>query len=229
MSNRSGCAARLPQLIIIIVGASLLAVGIFLAVSYLQGRPEYPAGTFPVTVEGRQVLIAMDPAQEVMLVPPAGGVTDPGTGGQSLVQLPTGTPVILPTALPTGTVQVLPTPAPATATSVSRQSCVTFTNYTVQPGDTLFSLTRKFVTSIPLMANYGVCAPSLVVGTVIKLPIGDPACCQAGWTPYAVNEGETWFGIARNHGTTVDALLQGNGLPAGSTLYMGTIICVPQG
>jgi LysM repeat protein len=230
MSKRTGCAARLPQLIIIIVGASLLAAGIWLGVSYLQRRPQYPEGTFPVTVAGRQVLVAMDPAQEVMLVQTSIPAA-PGTGGQTVVQLPTGTPAVLPTAQPTGTIQILPTPGPtvaATATLRPRPSCVIFTSYTVQAGDTLFGITRKYVTSIALMASHGISSASLTPGAVLRLPIGDPSCCQAGWRPYAVEAGESWFGIARACGVTVDTLLQGNGLPAGSTLYMATVICVPQ-
>jgi LysM repeat protein len=230
MSNRSGCAARLPQLIIIIVVASLLAVGIFLAIPYSRGRPEFPRGTFPVQIEGREVLVAMDPEREVMLVPPP-GVVDPGTGGQSLVQLATGTPVVLPTTPPTATTQILPTPGGPTITpptTTPRPSCVTFTNHTVQAGETLFSISRRYVTSVALMASHGISSVSLTPGAVLRVPVGDPSCCRAGWKPYVVEEGESWFGIARSCGITVDALLQGNGLSAGATLYMTSVICVPQ-
>lgn len=226
MTKRLGCAGSLPQLIIIITVASLLAVGIFLAIPYLQGRPQYPDGTFPLLVEGNQVLVAMDPAQEVVLVETTGPL-DPGTGGLSAIQLATGTPAILPTVLPTGTSIPLPSPAPPTQTPIPQTSCITFINYTVQAGDTLFSISRKYVTSIALMASKGISSTSLVPGSVIRLPVGDASCCQGGWKPYAVEEGDTWFGIARSCGITVDTLLQGNRLPAGSTLYMASVICIP--
>ena len=226
ISNRSGCAGRLPQLIIIILVATLLAAGIFVAIPYIQGRPEHPQGTFEWMVEGNQVLIRMDPEQEVWLVPPEG--VGQGTGGQTIVQLATATPNVLPTVQPPTTFQPVPTSPPPTLTVAPRRSCVTFTPYTVQAGDTLFSISRKFVTSIPLMASHGISSTSLVPGAVIDLPIGDPACCQAGWRPYAVEDGDTWFGIAQKCGTSVDVLLQGNGLTSGATLYMASVICVPQ-
>ncbi len=223
-SNRSGCA-RLPQIIIIFIFASLLAAGLFVAIPYLQGRPEYPRGTYDLMVEGNRIRVVMDPDQEVFLVP-IGGVA-PGTGGQTVVQVATGTPVILPTPGPTATTQVLPTPPPPTITPRPQASCVIFTDYQVQSGDTLYSISRKFVTSIALMARHGISSTSLIPGQVIRVPVGDPSCCQAGWQPYVVEEGESWFGIAQKCGTTVDNLLQGNGLTSGATLYMASVICVP--
>jgi LysM repeat protein len=223
--NRSGCAARLPQLIIIIIVATLLAAGIFVAIPYLQGRPEFPRGTYPLMIEGNQILVSMDPEQEVWLVPVGGAVS--GTGGQTVAQVATGTPVVLPTTGPTATIQPLPSAPPPVATTPPQMGCVIFTDYTVQAGDTLYSIAGKFVTSVSLMARYGISSSDLVPGAVIRIPVGDPSCCTNGWKPYAVEESETWFGIARSHGTTVDTLLQGNGLASGATLYAATIICVP--
>jgi len=236
-SNRSGCALRWPELIIILVVASLLAVGIFLALPYLRDRPEFPPGTYRVFIEGNEIIVTMDPAQEVYLVPVGGVGEIPGTGGQAGVS--TATPSVVSTlTVATVTPQILPSAAPATVAPVTlvpptatlrpQASCITFTNYTVAAGDTLFSISRKYVTTIALMARYGISSTSLVPGAVLRVPIGDPSCCAAGWTPYAVNEGETWFSIAQACGTTVQALQQGNGVGAGATLYMASIICVPQ-
>jgi LysM repeat protein len=222
-SKRSGCALYLPPFLFIILVASVLAVGIFLGIPYIQGQPEYPRGTFPIIVEGNRILIAADPAQEVVFYNPGGqGI---GTGGQVVGQISTATPVILPTAGPTVTIPVLPTVAP---TPVPPCDCITFTNYVVQSGDTLFSISRRYVTSIELMARFGISSASLIPGQTIRLPIGDPTCCPAGWTPYAVTEGESWFGIAQKCGVTVDVLLQGNGLGPGAPLYLASVICVPQ-
>ncbi len=105
--------------------------------------------------------------------------------------------------------------------------CVTFTGYTVQAGDTLYSISHKFVTSIPLMARHGISSTSLTPGAALSVPVGDPACCSGGWRPYVVEEGETWFSIAQSCGITTDALYQGNGVGAGAPLYMASVICVP--
>lgn len=226
--NRKGCGARLPQLIIIFIVAILLAMATFWAIPFLQGRPELPRGTHELLIEGNVIRVVMDPEQEVYLWP-VGGMG--GTGGQTVTQLASPTPNVLPTVGPTATTQVLPTappPAPATATPRPANSCITFTGYTVVAGDTLYSISRKFVTSIALMARHGISSTSLVPGAALRVPVGDPACCPAGWRPYVVEEGETWFGIAQKCGVTVDSLLQGNGLGAGAPLYMASVICVPQ-
>lgn len=225
-SERSGCSARLPQLLIIIIVATLLASGLFLAIPYLQGRPELPSGTSDLLVEGNLIRVVMDPAQEVYLVP-VGGQSSPGTGGQLLGQLATATPVILPTAPPIATALPLPTAPPPTITPIPQAGCIIFTNYTVQAGDTLYSISRKFVTSIALMARHGISSTSLVPGNVIRVPVGDPSCCAGGWQPYVVDEGDTWFGIASHKGISTDALLQGNGLSSGATLYLASVICTP--
>ena len=224
-SNRSGCGARLPQFLIIVIVATLLAMGLFLAIPYLEGRPEFPRGTYDLFIEGNLIRVSMDPEQEVYLVPLAG--QDSGTGGQSLVQVVTATPAVLPTVQATATVQTLPTAAPPTITPIPQSGCIIFTNYTVQAGDTLYSISRKFVTSIPLMARHGISSTSLIPGAVIRVPVGDPSCCTGGWRPYVVEDGDTWFGIATKCGITTDALLQWNGLTSGAPLYMTSVICIP--
>lgn len=225
MSSRpSGCSTRLPQIIIIVLAATLLALGGLWAI-YAQGRPELPRGTYDLLIEGNRVRVVMDPEQEVFLVPIGG--QSPGTGGQSLVQLATATPVVLPTAPPVVTALPLPTAPPPTITPIPQASCIMFVDYTVQAGDTLYSISRKYVTSIALMARHGISSTSLVTGHVIRIPVGDPSCCSGGWRPYVVDEGDTWFRIAKHKGTTTDALLQGNGQPAGATLYLTSVICTP--
>lgn len=225
-TRRSGCAVSLPILIIIFVAATLLAAGIFLGIPYLQNRPDFPRGTFPIFVEGNQILVEMDPDREVMIF---GGGAGPGTGGQVVGQLVTSTPVVLPTTgptlppPPTATIPLAPTFTPRPAST----GCVIFTDYAVQAGDTLFSISNKFVTSIPLMARHGISSTSLSPGAVIRVPVGDPSCCTGGWRPYVVSEGETWFSIANKCGVTVDTLQSGNGVGAGAMLYMASVICVP--
>lgn len=227
--RRSGSAINRPVLILITIFATLLAAGLFLGIPYLQGRPQFASGKFPLLVEGNQITLDMDPDQEVYLVP-LPGEQPPGLGGEVVGQLATSTPAVLPTSPPPVTPTlppVLPTAPPPTATPRPQSGCIIFTNHTVQAGETLFSISRRYVTSIPLMARHGISSTSLTPGAVIRVPVGDPACCTGGWRPYVVEDGDTWFGIARQCGITVDALLQGNGVGAGSMLYMTSVICVP--
>ncbi len=220
-SQSSGCFSRLPQLTMIILAAILLALGGLLVVN-AQSRPKLPRGSSDVLVEGRQVRIAMDPQQEVYLVP-----LEQGTGGQQFSQLSTGTPAILPTAPPAATIQPLPTAPPPTVTPIPQASCIIFTDYTVQAGDTLYSISRRFVTSITLMARHGISSTSLIPGHVIRIPVGDPSCCSGDWRPYVVEEGDTWSGVAAFSGITTDTLLQSNGRSSGAILYLASVICTP--
>ena len=75
-TKRSGCAVSWPVLIIITIFASLLAAGLFLGIPYLQGRPEFPRGKFQRVVEGNQIMVEMDPDQEVYLIGLPGEVCD---------------------------------------------------------------------------------------------------------------------------------------------------------
>jgi LysM repeat protein len=230
-TKRSGCAISWPVLIIITIFASLLAAGLFLGIPYLQGRPEFPRGTFQRLIEGNQIRVEMDPDQEVYLIGLPGEVeVDAGTGGQIVGQLPTATPAILPTTappLPTAAPPVVPTAPPPTATARPQTGCVTFVSHTVQAGQTLFSISRQYVTSIALMARHGISSTSLTPGAVLSVPVGDPSCCSGGWRPYVVESGETWFGIAQTCGITLDSLLQGNGANSSTPLFVTQVICVP--
>jgi LysM repeat protein len=227
-AKRSGCAVSWPVLIIITIFASLLAAGLFLGIPYLQGRPAFPRGTFERVIEGNPIRVEMDPDQEVYLIGLPGEI-DTGTGGQIISQLPTATPAIVPTWTPVlPTLQpVVPTTLPPTATAPPQTGCVTFVSHTVQSGQTLFSISRQYVTSIALMARHGISSTSLTPGAVLSVPVGDPACCSGGWRPYVVESGETWFGIAQTCGITLDTLLQGNGANSSTPLFMTQVICVP--
>lgn len=225
-SSNSGCA-RLPQVLIILIVATLFAAGLFLAIPYLRGRPQLPRGTYILNVEGRNIRVVMDPEQEVYLIP-LGGSLPAGTGGESVIAIASATPAVLPspgaTTLPTPPPPTIPVP---TATTRPRAACVIFVDYQVASGDTLFSISRKYVTSVALMARHGISSVSLVPGNVIRVPVGDPACCTGGWRPYVVLEGDTWFGLSRTNGVTVEQLQQASGLGAGATLYMTDVICIP--
>jgi len=230
ISQARGLRAYLAQITAVILIAIVLAIGLFLALPYLRNRPDFPPGTFPIVVEGNPILVEMDPAKEVIIVglpvgtqptlppptaaPPTATLPpDIGTGQQQPPAVHTLVPTILPTVPPTA-----PTPAVAS---------VILIDYKVQPGDTLYRIGLRQDTSIPLMARYGISANSLVPGTIIRLPIGNPAYCQGGYAPYAVTDKETVAGIARHFGTTVESLRQVNRLDANATIYTGSVICVP--
>lgn len=226
--DREGARTLLPQLVFVFVLAVLLIVGLFLAVPYLFGRVEYPQGTYTLVIDGQTVLVEMDPSQEVYLIP-LGDNSLEGSGGEGVAMsaTPPIIPSVTPNILPSPTPNILPSAVPPTAVP-SNDRCITFIDYVVQPGDTLYSISMRYVTSIELMARFGISSVNIVPGSTIRLPIGDATCCPPGWMPYAVQVGQSAFGIATQTGTTVQELQRVNGLDANYSVYAATIICVPQ-
>jgi LysM repeat protein len=227
--NRTRRAGPLPQIVLIIIFAALITAGIFLAVPILESRAEYPAGTFPWMAEGTFILVQGDPSKEVYLIPLEGSAQG-GTGGEvvlpTLGPSPTPTPNILPTLGPSPT-----PPPPPTATLSAGPSCanaIIFVDYVVQAGDTLWGIASRYVTSIALMARYGVSSVDIVPGNRIRIPVGDPACCPSGFRPYVILQGDSMFGIAQKCGTTIANLQQANNMGSSTAIYETQILCVPQ-
>ncbi|MEJ2748901.1 MAG: LysM peptidoglycan-binding domain-containing protein, partial [Anaerolineae bacterium] len=165
------------------------------------------------TVEGTQVTVNIDPAQEVQIVSPpaqpaATSITPEAAATVTPEPAPTDTPV--PTPEPTAT---LPPP-------------FIFIDYVVQPNETMYSVTLRQVTSITLMAQEGIAQDDLIPGTTIKLPIGNPAYCP-GRRPYAVGEDDTVYNISRQSGVSIEELKKINHLGDDFKILAGQILCIP--
>ncbi|GIW36404.1 MAG: peptidoglycan-binding protein LysM [Meiothermus sp.] len=92
--------------------------------------------------------------------------------------------------------------------------------YTVQRGDTLFSIARRHDTTVEiLMRLNGLSEATLSVGQVLQLP---PRVVQ-----HTVQRGDTLFSIARRYGSTVQAIQQENNLE-GTSLSLGQVLRIPQ-
>lgn len=103
--------------------------------------------------------------------------------------------------------------------------------YTIRPGDTFFSLARRFNVSLDdlLEANPGVDPDRLFVGQVVCIPLAvPPVRCPVGSFVYTIQRGDTLFALARRFNTTVVSILGLNpGLnPEG--LLIGQQICIPR-
>jgi len=132
---------------------------------------------------------------------------------------PTLTLTIAPDATATSTLMpgVTATPTPQALTEPI--------TYTVQPGDTLFSLARRYGTSVQaIMQANGMMTAFLRAGAVIWIPAG--ATPPAGPIVHIVQPGETLFSIARQYNTTVWAIMAANGLRS-STIYAFTALYIP--
>jgi LysM repeat protein len=213
-------------LILIMVMAVILALGGALAFYYLQNRPEYPPGTYVADVNNTKVLVRSNPKMAVQIIatPPEqqavaeSPAQQEGQGGQQ----PEPTPVTVPTLPPEPT----PVPVPTLTPTPKPALCIIFMDYRVEPGDTLYSISTRFNTTIALMARFGIDATDIVPGQPIRLPIADESCCPNGQA-YVVREGDTLTTIAVKCNTTVETLKQINGFGDQYRLDETSVICVP--
>jgi LysM repeat protein len=206
-------------IVTIIVMAVILAVGSFLAISFVQRRPELPEGSQQTIVEDVPVVISLDPSKQVRLIsaapivqaqpveqPTAAAVPDQAAQNPLPTEPPQ--PTLPPPTLP-------PAPNP-----------VIFIDYVVQPNEYLYDIARRLDTSITLMAQEGISQNDLVAGTTIRLPIGNPDYCP-GRRPYAVAEGDTVYNMSRRLGISIEEIRAINNLDVEYSIQAAQILCVP--
>lgn len=119
------------------------------------------------------------------------------------------------------------------------------TSYTIQPGDTLSSIARRFNVSVQaIAAANSIVNPNLIyAGQVILIPddSAPPANPDSPTTPlppspagpgtsvgtYTIQRGDTLYKIAISHGVTVAALVQANGITNPNIIYAGQVLIIP--
>ena len=217
---------RSSIVLMMILIAIILAIGVFLAMNAVRSRssndvvtPELTASNFFVTVGSETVALPVDPNLRPTIIDLPVVEESPRADEPVNEQVVTATPE--PTAVPVVVEQATAVPATSTANKII------FQPYTVQQGDTLYSLSQAFVTSIALMAENGISQTSLVPGTTINIPVGNPEYCSGRGRPYAVGEGDTAYNISQRYNTTPQTIQSLNGLDANYTINIADIICVP--
>ena len=168
------------------------------------GSPVPATPTLIPTREGTPVITIQPPPTEIPLTP-----------GPTTVSVAQATPTIVAAA----------TPVLATSTPTLGQF-----EYTVQWGDTLFSLARRFNTTVEaIVALNGLQDPTLIrVGQVLKIS-GTPAPAPGPSAEHIVQLGDTLFSIARRYNTTVDAIQRANGIVNPWYIRVGQKLVIPQG
>lgn len=159
-----------------------------------------------------------------------------------VVRLPSG-------AVPPGPSSSAATTAAAGAGPSSSSASSTGTStvsYTVQAGDTLWSIATRLGTTVAdLSSANGVSDSSLLqIGQVLRAPgvsgiaaaaaiptaappTKDVAASGAGGSTYQVQSGDTLWSIATRFGTTVDALMKSNDMSDASFVRAGVALRLP--
>ena len=174
------------------------------------------------------------PQRTVVTPPPVGTlsaaeITATVTATVPVAPSPTVTPtqVVLPPPTVAPTVTPVPpgNPPPASGNP---------TTYTVQRGDWIYALARRFGVSVAdlLAANPGINANLLYPGQQLRIPNGstpppDSPAPPSGNT-YVVQRGDTLFSIAVRFKTNVTALQIANHLANPNFIYPGQVLTIPQ-
>nr|MBC7245463.1 LysM peptidoglycan-binding domain-containing protein [Chloroflexota bacterium] len=198
---------------IMVACSACVLLAVLMSTGCTRAKPEVST---PTPIAGQAMVITPTasamPTQVWTPQPPPTTISLPP--GPTVVSAAEASPTPLPTAIPT----VFPT-----ATTVPGQF-----EYTVQWGDTLYSLARRFNTTVDaLMALNGLQNPNLIrVGQVLKI-VGTPPS-PGTTTEYIVQPGDTLFSIARRYNTTVEAISRANGIVNPWYIRVGQKLVIPQ-
>jgi LysM repeat protein len=106
--------------------------------------------------------------------------------------------------------------------------------YTVQAGDTLFSIAQRFNTTIDEIRTLnGLTTSFITVGQVLQVP-GAPAPTEpqppstGGPVIHTVQAGEWIYSIARQYNVSPQAIIDANGLVNPNMVYPGQQLTIPQ-
>lgn len=87
-----------------------------------------------------------------------------------------------------------------------------YQNYTVARGDSLYSIARKFNTTVDDLVNLNnLTSNNLSIGQILKIPASSSQT-NSNTKTYIVKAGDNLYSIARNNNTTVDAIKRKNNL-----------------
>lgn len=134
--------------------------------------------------------------------------------------------------------QTLNIPAPGSAPATPSGSVSEPTTYTVQRGEWLAQIARKFGITAPqlLAANPGINPNVLYPGQVLRIPAKaapvpegtpTPGTGTSGSTTYTVRPGDTLYAIAVRFKTTPLALQIANNLANPNAIYPGMVLIIP--
>lgn len=101
--------------------------------------------------------------------------------------------------------------------------------YTVQPGDTLYSIARRFNADLRTLIRYNqIPAPYVIYpGQQIFVPGVEAPEPPAGGRIYIVQEGDTLYSIAERFNVGIDQIIRLNDIPRPDLIYVGQRLLIP--
>lgn len=104
-----------------------------------------------------------------------------------------------------------------------KETQTTGDEYVVKKGDTLYSIARKYHSSVDnLKSINNITTDSLAIGQIIKLPSTSSTASDT----YIVKKGDSLYSIARTYNTSVDKLKEINNLTS-NALAIGQVLKLP--
>lgn len=143
------------------------------------------------------------------------------------------TPAFAQSEQPIPVIPVLPAEQAAIAAQQTSAQSVGAFIYVVQRGDTLASIARRFGTTVQAIAQVNnIYNPNLIfAGQQLLIPVGTQPPTPPPTVPvfYLVRPGDTLASIARQFGTTWQAIAQANNIQNPNRIYAGMYLIIPTG
>ncbi|HLF28708.1 MAG TPA: LysM peptidoglycan-binding domain-containing protein [Anaerolineae bacterium] len=148
----------------------------------------------------------------------------PVAGSTSPIPSPTQIPAVTNTPAPV-TLPPAQTPT-ATLPPATQQPGGT---YTVQTGDRLFSIGRRFGVNPYSIAQANNIPPPYIIypGQVLRIPSGGGTTPPPSGRTHVVQRGENLFRISLRYGTTVPALAAANNISNVNLIFVGQVLRLP--
>ncbi len=103
------------------------------------------------------------------------------------------------------------------------------TTHTVQRGDTLWAIARRYNTTINAIASAnGIANPNLIYpGQVFRISGAAAQAPAAAARSHTVQRGDTLSAIAARYGSSVSAIARANGIANVNLIYPGQVFTIP--
>lgn len=102
------------------------------------------------------------------------------------------------------------------------------TIYIVQRGDTLYSIAKRFNTTVQnIVNNNGISNPNLIYPGQRLIIAKSTTNIQTKYINYTIKRGDTLWGIANKYNTTVNELAYINGIRNVNRIYVNQVIRIP--